>query len=156
MPRRREIEKREILPDPKYSSKLVAKFVNSLLKEGKKSVAENILYGAFDIIEKRVKEQPLEFFEKAVNNVKPLIEVKSRRVGGSTYQVPTEVMPARRTALAIRWLISNAQERTEKTMREKLAAELIDAANNRGGAVKKREAVHKMAEANKAFAHYRF
>lgn len=156
MPRRREIEKREILPDPKYNSKLVAKFVNSLLKDGKKSVAENILYGSFDIIEKRVKEQPLEFFEKAVNNVKPLIEVKSRRVGGSTYQVPTEVMPARRTALAIRWLISNAQERTEKTMREKLAAELIDAANNRGGAVKKREAVHKMAEANKAFAHYRF
>ena len=156
MPRRREIEKREILPDPTYNSKLVAKFVNSLLKEGKKSVAESILYGAFDIIEKRVKEQPLEFFEKAVNNVKPLIEVKSRRVGGSTYQVPTEVVPARRTALAIRWLISNAQERTEKTMREKLAAELIDAANNRGGAVKKREAVHKMAEANKAFAHYRF
>lgn len=156
MPRRREIEKREIMPDPKYNSKLVAKFVNSLLKEGKKSVAESILYGAFDIIEKRVKEQPLEFFEKAVNNVKPLIEVKSRRVGGSTYQVPMEVVPARRTALAIRWLISNAQGRTEKTMREKLAAELIDAANNRGGAVKKREAVHKMAEANKAFAHYRF
>ncbi len=156
MPRRREIEKREILPDPKYSNKLVARFVNSLLKRGKKSVAESILYGAFDIIEKRVKEQPVEFFEKAVNNVKPVIEVKSRRVGGSTYQVPTEVVPARRTALAIRWLISNAQERTEKTMREKLAAELIDAANNRGGAIKKKEAVHKMAEANKAFAHYRF
>ncbi|MBP7765232.1 MAG: 30S ribosomal protein S7 [Deltaproteobacteria bacterium] len=156
MPRRREVEKRDILPDPKYSNKLVAKFVNSLLKRGKKSVAESILYGAFDIIEKRVKEQPVEFFEKAVNNVKPLIEVKSRRVGGSTYQVPTEVVPARRTALAIRWLISNAQERTEKTMREKLAAELIDAANNRGGAIKKREAVHKMAEANKAFAHYKF
>ena len=156
MPRRREIEKREILPDPKYSSKLVAKFVNSLLKEGKKSVAENILYGAFDIIEKKVKEQPVEYFEKAVNNVKPMIEVKSRRVGGSTYQVPTEVLPARRTALAVRWLITSAQERTEKTMREKLAAELIDAANNRGGAIKKREAVHKMAEANKAFAHYRF
>jgi len=156
MPRRREIEKREILPDPKYSNKLVAKFVNSLLKRGKKSVAESILYGAFDIIEKRVKEQPVEFFEKAVNNVKPMIEVKSRRVGGSTYQVPTEVVPARRTALAIRWLISNAQERTEKTMREKLAAELIDAANNRGGAIKKRESVHKMAKANKAFAHYRF
>ena len=156
MPRRREIEKREIMPDPKYNSKLVAKFVNSLLKEGKKSVAESILYGAFDIIEKRVKEQPLEFFEKAVNNVKPLIEVKSRRVGGSTYQVPTEVVPARRTALAIRWLISNAQGRTEKTMREKLAAELIDAANNRGDAVKKREAVHKIADAYKAFAHYRF
>ncbi len=156
MPRRREIEKRDVLPDPKYSNKLVAKFINSLLKRGKKSVAESILYGSFDIIEKRVKEQPVEFFEKAVNNVKPVIEVKSRRVGGSTYQVPTEVVPARRTALAIRWLISNAQERTEKTMREKLAAELIDAANNRGGAIKKKEAVHKMAEANKAFAHYKF
>ncbi|HNQ17646.1 MAG TPA: 30S ribosomal protein S7 [Smithellaceae bacterium] len=156
MPRRREIEKRDILPDPKYNNKLVAKFVNSLLKRGKKSVAESILYGAFDIIEKKVKEQPVEYFEKAVNNVKPMIEVKSRRVGGSTYQVPTEVLPARRTALAVRWLITSAQERTEKTMREKLAAELIDAANNRGGAIKKREAVHKMAEANKAFAHYRF
>ena len=156
MPRRREIEKRDILPDPKFNNKLVAKFINSLLKRGKKSVAESILYGAFDIIEKRVKEQPVEFFEKAVNNVKPVIEVKSRRVGGSTYQVPTEVVPSRRTALAIRWLISNAQERAEKTMREKLAAELIDAANNRGGAIKKKEAVHKMAEANKAFAHYKF
>ena len=156
MPRRREIEKRDILPDPKFNNKLVAKFINSLLKRGKKSVAESILYGAFDIIEKRAKEQPVEFFEKAVNNVKPVIEVKSRRVGGSTYQVPTEVVPSRRTALAIRWLISNAQERTEKTMREKLAAELIDAANNRGGAIKKKEAVHKMAEANKAFAHYKF
>lgn len=156
MPRRREIEKRDILPDPKFNNKLVAKFINSLLKRGKKSVAESILYGAFDIIEKRAKEQPVEFFEKAVNNVKPVIEVKSRRVGGSTYQVPTKVLPARRTALAIRWLISNAQERTEKTMREKLAAELMDAANNRGGAIKKKEAVHKMAEANKAFAHYKF
>ena len=156
MPRRREVEKRDILPDPKFNNKLVAKFINSLLKRGKKSVAESILYGAFDIIEKRVKEQPVEFFEKAVNNVKPVIEVKSRRVGGSTYQVPTEVVPSRRTALAIRWLISNAQERAEKTMREKLAAELIDAANNRGGAIKKKEAVNKMAEANKAFAHYKF
>ena len=156
MPRRREVEKRDILPDPKFNNKLVAIFINSLLKRGKKSVAESILYGAFDIIEKRVKEQPVEFFEKAVNNVKPVIEVKSRRVGGSTYQVPTEVVPSRRTALAIRWLISNAQERAEKTMREKLAAELIDAANNRGGAIKKKEAVHKMAEANKAFAHYKF
>lgn len=156
MPRRREIEKRDILPDPKFNNKLVAKFVNCLLKRGKKSVAESILYGSFDIIEKRMKEQPVELFEKAINNVKPVIEVKSRRVGGSTYQVPTEVVPSRRTALAIRWLISNAQERTEKTMREKLAAELIDAANNRGGAIKKREAVHKMAEANKAFAHYKF
>ena len=156
MPRRREIEKRDVLPDPKFNNKLVAKFVNSLLKRGKKSVAESILYGAFDIIGKKVKEQPVEYFEKAVSNVKPLIEVKSRRVGGSTYQVPTEVLPSRRTALAIRWLITNAQERTEKTMREKLAGELIDAANNRGGAIKKREAVHKMAEANKAFAHYKF
>jgi small subunit ribosomal protein S7 len=156
MPRRREVEKRDILPDPKFNNKLVAKFINSLLKRGKKSVAESILYGAFDIIEKRLKEQPVELFEKAVNNVKPVIEVKSRRVGGSTYQVPTEVVPARRTALAIRWLISNAQERTEKTMREKLSGELIDAANNRGGAIKKKEAVHKMAEANKAFAHYKF
>jgi small subunit ribosomal protein S7 len=156
MPRRREIEKRDILPDPKFNNKLVAKFVNSLLKRGKKSIAESILYGSFDIIEKRLKEQPVELFEKAVNNVKPVIEVKSRRVGGSTYQVPTEVVPSRRTALAIRWLISNAQERTEKTMREKLAGELIDAANNRGGAIKKKEAVHKMAEANKAFAHYKF
>ena len=156
MPRRREIEKRDILPDPKFNNKLVAKFVNSLLKRGKKSVAESILYGSFDIIEKRLKEQPVELFEKAVNNVKPVIEVKSRRVGGSTYQVPTEVVPSRRTALAIRWLISNAQERTEKTMREKLAGELIDAANNRGGAIKKKESVHKMAEANKAFAHYKF
>ena len=154
MPRRREIEKRDILPDPKFNNKLVAKFVNSLLKRGKKSVAESILYGALDIIEKRLKEQPVELFEKAVNNTKPVIEVKSRRVGGSTYQVPTEVVPTRRTALAIRWLISNAQERTEKTMREKLAGELIDAANNRGGAIKKKEAVHKMAEANKAFAHF--
>ncbi len=156
MPRRREIVKRDVLPDPKFNNKLVAKFVNSLLKRGKKSTAESILYGAFDIIEKKVKEQPVELFEKALSNVKPVIEVKSRRVGGSTYQVPTEVVPARRTALAIRWLIKNAQDRTEKTMREKLAGELIDAANNRGGAIKKRESVHKMAEANKAFAHYKF
>ena len=156
MPRRREIVKRDVLPDPKFNNKLVAKFVNPLLKRGKKSTAESILYGAFDIIEKKVKEQPVELFEKALSNVKPVIEVKSRRVGGSTYQVPTEVVPARRTALAIRWLITNAQDRTEKTMREKLAGELIDAANNRGGAIKKRESVHKMAEANKAFAHYKF
>ena len=156
MPRRREIEKRDILPDPKFNNKLVAKFVNSLLKRGKKSVAESILYGSFDIIEKKLKEQPVELFEKALNNVKPVIEVKSRRVGGSTYQVPTEVQPSRRVALAIRWLITHAKERTDKTMKEKLAAELIDAANNRGAAIKKREAVHKMAEANKAFAHYRF
>lgn len=156
MPRRREVTKREILPDPKFHNRLVAKFVNSLMKRGKKSTAESILYGAFDIIEKRIKEPPVEVFEKAVNNVKPMIEVKSRRVGGSTYQVPTEVPTNRRLALGIRWLIANARDRAEKTMREKLAGELIDAANNRGAAIKKREAVHKMAEANKAFAHYRF
>ncbi len=156
MPRRREITKREVTPDPKYNNKLVARFINCLLRRGKKSISESIFYGAFDIIEKRTKEQPAEVFEKAVNNVKPLIEVKSRRVGGSTYQVPTEVMPERRVALAIRWLILHSKERAEKTMKEKLAAELIDAANNRGASVKKRESVHKMAEANKAFAHYRF
>ena len=156
MPRRREIAKREVIPDPKYNNKLVARFINCLLRRGKKSIAESMFYGAFDIIEKKTKEQPVEVFEKAVNNVKPLIEVKSRRVGGSTYQVPTEVVPERRVALAIRWLIIHAKERAEKTMKEKLAAELIDAANNRGASVKKRESVHKMAEANKAFAHYRF
>jgi len=156
MPRRRVVAKREILPDPKYNNRLVARFINCLLQRGKKSVAESILYGAFDVIGEKSKELPVEVFEKAVNNVKPVIEVKSRRVGGSTYQVPTEVIPSRRVALGIRWLINNARERSEKTMREKLAGELLDAANNRGGAVKKREAVHKMAEANKAFAHYRF
>ncbi|MFZ3115212.1 MAG: 30S ribosomal protein S7 [Syntrophales bacterium] len=156
MPRRREIAKREVLPDPKYNNQLVAKFINNLLKKGKKSVAESILYGAFEIIERKVKEPPVELFEKAVNNVKPVIEVKARRVGGSTYQVPTEVATSRRVALGIRWLIMHARERGEKTMREKLAAELIDASNNRGAAIKKKESVHKMAEANKAFAHYRF
>jgi len=156
MPRRREIAKRVILPDPKYKNILVAKFVNNLLKEGKKSIAESILYGAVDIIEKKAKESPVDLFERAVNNVKPVIEVKSRRVGGSTYQVPTEVATSRRVALAIRWIISNAKDRAEKTMREKLAGEFIDAANSRGGSIKKKESVHKMAEANKAFAHYRF
>jgi len=156
MPRRREVAKREILPDPKYNNQLVARFINSLLKRGKKSVAESILYGAFDIVEKKVKESPVDIFKKAVNNVKPVIEVKARRVGGSTYQVPTEVPSSRRVAIGIRWLILHARERAEKTMREKLAAELIDAANNRGGAIKKKEGVHKMAKANKAFAHYRF
>jgi small subunit ribosomal protein S7 len=156
MPRRREVTKREILPDPKYKNALVARFVNNIMKRGKKSVAEGIFYGAMDLIQKRTQEDPLKLFEKSVNNLKPVIEVKSRRVGGATYQVPTEVRPERRTALAIRWLISYAGERSEKSMQEKLAAELIDAANNRGGAIKKREDVHKMAEANKAFAHYRW
>jgi len=156
MPRRREVTKREILPDPKCKNSLVAKFVNNVMRRGKKSVAERILYGALDIIQERAKEDPLKLFEKSVNNVKPIIEVKSRRVGGATYQVPTEVRPERRTALAIRWLINYAKDRSEKSMEEKLAGELIDAANNRGGAVKKREDVHKMAEANKGFAHYRW
>jgi small subunit ribosomal protein S7 len=156
MPRRREVIKREILPDPKYKNALVARFVNNIMKRGKKSVAEGIFYGAMDLIQKRTQEDPLKLFEKSVNNLKPVIEVKSRRVGGATYQVPTEVRPERRTALAIRWLISYAGERSEKSMQEKLAGELIDAANNRGGAIKKREDVHKMAEANKAFAHYRW
>jgi len=156
MPRRREVTKREIRPDPKYKSPLVSRFVNSIMKRGKKSVAERIFYGALDIVGQRAKEDPLKVFEKSVNNAKPVLEVKSRRVGGATYQVPTEVRAERRTALAIRWLISYARERSEKSMREKLAGELLDAANNRGGAIKKRDDVHKMAEANKAFAHYRW
>lgn len=156
MPRRREVIKRDIQPDSKYNSKLVAKFINCILRRGKKSLAESIMYGALDIIEKKTKESPLEVFERAINNVKPLVEVKSRRVGGSTYQVPTEVPAGRRLSLGIRWLIIHAGERSEKSMMEKLAAEIMEAAQNRGGAVKKREAVHKMAEANKAFAHYRF
>ncbi len=156
MPRRREIQKRQVTPDAKHGSALVAKFVNSLMKKDKKSTAESILYGAFDIIEKRAKDQPLAVFEKAIDNVKPIIEVRSRRVGGATYQVPTEVAPGRRQALAFRWIIGNSMSRAEKTMREKLAGELMDAAQNRGASVKKREDVHKMAEANKAFAHYRF
>jgi len=156
MPRRREVTRREILVDPKYKNTLVAKFTNKIMQQGKKSVAERILYHALEIIQERTKEDPLKIFEKSVSNVKPVIEVKSRRVGGATYQVPTEIRPERRTALAIRWLIAYAQERSEKSMEEKLAAELLDAANNRGGAIKKREDVHKMAEANKAFAHYRW
>jgi len=156
MPRRREVTKRKILADPKYNSALAARFINNLLKKGKKSVAESILYGAFDIIEDKMKESPLEVFEKAMDNVRPVLEVKSRRIGGATYQVPTEVAPDRRTALAIRWLMGNARSRVGKSMKEKLAAEFMDAASGRGASVKKREDTHKMAEANKAFAHYRF
>jgi small subunit ribosomal protein S7 len=156
MPRKREIPKRVIMPDPKYKSKLVSKFINCLMKGGKKSVAESILYGAFGIIESRTKEPPLKIFEKAMVNTKPRIEVKSRRVGGSTYQVPVEVRATRQTALGIRWLVSFARKRSEKNMSEKLAAELMDAANQRGATIKKREDTHKMAEANKAFAHYRW
>ena len=156
MPRRREVPKRKILPDPKYRDRMVAKFCNIIMLGGKKSTAEQILYGAFDIIAARYKEDPLEVFRKALDSVKPKVEVKSRRVGGATYQVPVEVRPERRVALAMRWLTQYSRERGEKTMTERLAAELVDAAQNRGNAVKKREDVHKMAEANKAFAHYRW
>jgi len=156
MPRRRDVPKRKITPDPKYKDKLVAKFTNCVMLGGKKSVAEGILYGAFDIIASRHKEDALEVFRKALDNVKPKLEVKSRRVGGATYQVPVEVRPERRVALGMRWLVLYSRDRGEKTMRERLAAELIDASQLRGNAVKKRDDVHKMAEANKAFAHYRW
>jgi small subunit ribosomal protein S7 len=156
MPRRREVPKRRITPDPKYKDKLVSKFTNTLMFSGKKATAEGILYGAFDVIQERHKEEPLEVFRKALDNVKPKLEVKSRRVGGATYQVPVEVRPERRVALAMRWLVTYARERGEKTMRERLAAEFVDAAAGRGNAVKKRDDTHKMAEANKAFAHYRW
>jgi len=147
---------RQFLPDAKYENKLVAKFIKSIMRDGKKSTAEKILYGAFDIIEEKTKESPVKLFEQAVDNVRPQIEVKSRRVGGSTYQVPTEVRPSRRTALGIRWIIGFARKRSEKGMASKLAAELMDAASNRGASVKKREDTYKMAEANKAFAHFRW
>jgi small subunit ribosomal protein S7 len=156
MPRRREIPKREVLPDPLYNSQLVTKFINSLMSDGKKSTAEAIFYGAMKTVEDRAKDDPLKVFKKAIDNVKPALEVKSRRVGGSNYQVPIEVRPARRNSLAIRWLISFAASRGEKTMEDKLAGEILDAANNRGNAIKKREDTHRMAEANKAFAHYRW
>ena len=156
MPRRREVPKRKITPDPKHKDKLVAKFMNSLMSRGKKSVAERILYGSFDIINSRFKEDPLEVFRRALDNVKPKLEVKSRRVGGATYQVPVEVRPERRVALAMRWLVIYSRSRGEKTMQERLASELIDASQMRGNAVKKKDDTHKMAEANKAFAHYRW
>lgn len=156
MPRRREVPERVIQPDAKYNSKLVAKFTTAIMKDGKKSVAERVIYSAFDIIETKAKEAPLKIFEQAIENVKPMIEVKSRRVGGSTYQVPTEIRPARRTALGIRWIITYAKGRSENGMARKLAGELLDAANKRGASIKKREDTHKMAEANKAFAHYRW
>ncbi|KAA0251313.1 30S ribosomal protein S7 [Acidobacteria bacterium ACD] len=156
MPRRREVPKREVLPDPVYQSQLVTKFINCVMERGKKSTAEGIFYGAMKEIEVKTSDDPLKTFKKALENVKPVLEVKSRRVGGSTYQVPVEVKPNRRTSLAIRWLISYSQSRGEKTMKDKLAGEILDASNNRGNAVKKREDTHKMAEANKAFAHYRW
>ena len=156
MPRRREVPKSRIIPDPKYKDKLVSKFTNTLMFDGKKAVAEGILYGAFDVIGERFKEDPLEVFRKALDNVKPKLEVKSRRVGGATYQVPVEVRPERRVALAMRWIVTYARERGEKTMKERLAAEFVDASQGRGNAVKKKDDTHKMAEANKAFAHYRW
>jgi small subunit ribosomal protein S7 len=156
MPRRREVAKRVILPDPKYHDRLVAKFINGLMLDGKKSTAEQIVYGAFDLIKSRSGDEPVEVFKKAIENVRPSVEVKSRRVGGSTYQVPVEVRSERRNALAIRWIVGFARKRGEKTMQERLAAEFMDAAGNRGTAVKKREDTHRMAEANKAFAHYRW
>ena len=156
MPRRREVPKREVLPDPLYNSQLVTKFINSLMLQGRKSVAEGIFYGAMMKVEARAKDDALKIFKKAVDGVKPAVEVKSRRVGGSNYQVPIEVRPSRRTSLAIRWLIQFAASRGEKTMMDKLAGELLDAANGRGNAIKKKEDTHRMAEANKAFSHYRW
>lgn len=156
MSRRREIPKRQILPDPKFGSEKLAKFVNMLMRSGKKSVAEGIIYGAIRIIESRAKGDPLELVTSALDNVSPLVEVKSRRVGGATYQVPVEVRAVRRNTLAMRWIIDAARKRGEKSMMQKLAGELMDAADNRGTAVKKKEDTHRMAEANKAFAHYRW
>jgi small subunit ribosomal protein S7 len=156
MPRRREVPKRKIIPDPKYRDRMVAKFVNIIMLQGKKSTAEGILYGAFDVITERYKEDPLEVFRKSLDAVKPRVEVKSRRVGGATYQVPVEVRPERRVALAMRWLTAHSRARGEKTMVERLAAEMMEASQGRGAAVKKREDTHKMADANKAFAHYRW
>jgi small subunit ribosomal protein S7 len=156
MSRRHRADKRLITPDPKYQNEVVAKFMNSVMYQGKKSVAEQIVYGAFDIIEQKAKQDPLGVFRSALDNVMPSIEVRSRRVGGATYQVPVEVRSDRRQALAIRWLLSAARGRNERTMTEKLSGELLDAANNRGNAVKKREDTHRMAEANRAFSHYRW
>ncbi|MFY8039168.1 MAG: 30S ribosomal protein S7 [Bosea sp. (in: a-proteobacteria)] len=156
MSRRHSAEKREVIPDPKFGDVVVTKFMNSIMYEGKKSVAESIVYGAFDSIEARMKSGPLEVFKQALENVAPAIEVRSRRVGGATYQVPVEVRMERRQALAIRWIITAARGRNDKTMVERLSAELMDAANNRGNAVKKREDTHRMAEANRAFSHYRW
>lgn len=156
MARRRESEKREILPDPKYNSKLVSRFISVIFKDGKKSTGEKICYGSFDILNEKTGIDPLKVFKTAVENVKPLVEVKPRRVGGATYQVPVEVRPHRKTALALRWIIGFARERKEKTMQEKIAAELLDAHNNTGSSIKKKEDTHRMAEANRAFAHYRW
>ena len=156
MPRRREVAKREVLPDPKFGNQDVSKFINVIMQSGKKSVAESIVYGAFDHISAKSGKDPLEVFSTAVSNVKPVVEVKSRRVGGANYQVPVEVRPSRRMALSMRWLREAARKRAEKSMAQRLAGELLEAAEGRGSAMKKREEVHRMAEANKAFSHYRF
>jgi small subunit ribosomal protein S7 len=156
MSRRHAAEKREVLPDAKYGDRVLTKFMNNLMIDGKKSVAERIVYNAFERVEERLKRAPVEVFHEALDNIKPSVEVRSRRVGGATYQVPVEVRPERRDALAIRWLIAAARARNEKTMEERLAGELVDAVNGRGAAVKKREDTHKMADANKAFSHYRW
>jgi len=156
VPRKGSIPKREVLPDPMYNSKVVTKLINGIMLDGKKGVAQKICYGAFDIISEKTGKDPVEVFETAMNNVMPLLEVKARRIGGATYQVPIEVRPDRRQTLGIRWILIAAKKRGERTMKERLAGELIDASNNTGAAVKKREDTHKMAEANKAFAHYRY
>lgn len=156
MPRRREVAKRVILPDPKYGDRVVAKLVNIMMLDGKKSTAERALYNALDLVAQRANEEAVKVLKKSLDNIKPMLEVKSRRVGGSTYQVPVEVRADRRTSLAMRWLIRYANDRSEKTMTDKLAGEILDAYNNRGASVKKREDTHKMAEANRAFAHYRW
>ena len=156
MSRRHAAEKREVLPDPKFGEIILTKFMNSLMKDGKKSIAESIVYNALDRVEDKLKRSPSEIFHEAIENIKPAVEVRSRRVGGATYQVPVDVRPERREALAIRWLISASRGRNEHTMEERLAGEILDAVNSRGAAVKKREDTHKMAEANKAFSHYRW
>lgn len=156
MPRRRVVAKREVLPDPKYGNVTLAKFMNMVMVSGKKSVAERIVYGALDIVKERLNKDPLEIFDEALEKIAPMVEVKSRRVGGATYQVPVEVRPTRRMALAMRWLVEYSRGRGEKSMPQRLAGELIDASQGKGAAVKKREDVHRMAEANKAFSHYRF
>ncbi|WP_077616509.1 30S ribosomal protein S7 [Caenibacillus caldisaponilyticus] len=156
MPRKGPVERRDVLPDPIYNSKLVTRLINRIMKDGKKGKAQAILYNAFDIIRERTNKDPMEVFEQALKNVMPVLEVRARRVGGANYQVPVEVRPERRISLGLRWIVNYARLRSEKTMVEKLANEIIDAANNTGGAVKKREDTHKMAEANKAFAHYRW
>ena len=156
MPRRREVPKRTILPDPKFGDQTVAKFINVMMLDGKKSIAERIIYGALDIISERGAEKPLDVFYEALDNIRPVVEVKSRRVGGATYQVPVEVRPSRRNALAMRWLVDSARNRSEKSMTQRLAGELMDAAEKRGGSARKKDEVHRMAEANKAFSHFRF